>query len=338
MARNTITGPTASTSRSFITEAKSFTFEWTAPDVTTLEAVLNDDGSVTLKGLVKDKGEIVNALSSYYPYGYYGIEYSNSENFDKESTIQLYPDRSADNMDNDSVVCIMTPYGNETTCYYRTFFNLLGIENHGEKKSFKSEMLIAEAIDLGLSVKWASFNLGASTPEGYGHYFAWGEVDMKSGYSWSNYKYCNGSSSTMTKYCNKSSYGNNGFTDTKTTLDLKDDAAHVSWGGSWRIPTKAEIDELLNSDNCTWTRTAQNGVNGYLVTSKITGHEGASIFLPAAGCYDGTSFNVCLGFYWTSSLSTSLPFGAYGFCFGSDYHETSGYDRSWGLPVRPVCP
>ena len=215
-------------------------------------------------------------------------------------------------------------------------------------------------VDLGLSVKWATFNVGATAPVEYGDYFAWGETEpyyedgyyaqenpqahwkegYTAGYAWSNYKYCNGSYNTLTKYCGNSNYGYNGFTDTKTTLDPEDDVAHVKWGGDWRMPTQAELDELSNTDNCTWTWTTLNGVNGYLVTSKKSGHEGASIFLPAAGYrydtrldYVGSSGN-----YWSSSLSTGNPNGAWGVYFNSDLRDTYSYGRVSGQSVRPVCP
>ena len=123
-------------------------------------------------------------------------------------------------------------------------------------------------------MKWATCNVGASKPEEYGDYFAWGEVepyyngdsqnptDWKSGktegYSWSSYKYCKGEDYDLTKYCNNSSDGYNGYTDKKTFLDPEDDAAHMNWGGSWRMPTKAELEELQNTNNCTWTWTTIN--------------------------------------------------------------------------------
>ena len=104
-----------------------------------------------------------------------------------------------------------------------------------------------EWVDLGLpsGTKWATTNVGATTPEEYGDYFAWGETEPKSDYSWSTYKWCNGSSTTMTKYCESSSYGT---VDNKTILELSDDAANVKWGGKWRMPTVEEIEELLNTD------------------------------------------------------------------------------------------
>ncbi|MEE1091414.1 MAG: hypothetical protein UH103_08320, partial [Paludibacteraceae bacterium] len=192
-----------------------------------------------------------------------------------------------------------------------------------------------ECVDLGLpsGLKWATCNVGATTPEEYGNYFAWGEVEPKATYNWSTYKYCNGSSSTLIKYCNNSSYGNNGFTDNKTVLDPEDDAATANWGGAWRMPTKAEQNELRN--NCTWDWTTQNGVNGY----KVTGQNGNSIFLPAAGCvYKGAlSFAGSDGGYWSSSLDPDNLDRAYDVYFNSGYVDWSNYYRYYGLSVRPVC-
>ena len=187
-----------------------------------------------------------------------------------------------------------------------------------------------QAVDLGLSVKWANMNVGATSPEDYGGYYAWGETEEKDDYSWSTYKWCNGSYDTMTKYCTDSSYG---IVDNKTVLDLEDDVAHVKWGGSWRMPTKAEQDELLN--NCTWEWTIQNGVNGYTVT----GPNGNSIFLPAAGYRYGTevSNRGSYGYYWPSSLNSYLSIDAYYLSFYSGYYGWSYNDRYNGRSVRPVC-
>ena len=202
---------------------------------------------------------------------------------------------------------------------------------------------IPKSIDLGLSVKWASFNLGASSPEEYGDYYAWGETEpyyisqdplvwkegKESGYAWSSYKWCMGDWNMMTKYCNDSYYGYNGFSDTKTVLDLEDDAANVNLGSKWRMPTDAEWTELR--EKCTWTWTLQNGVNGWLVTAS----NGNSIFLPSADyrrdIYFGTD-----GGYWSSSLDTSYPSFAWSvsFVFNSvlrDYNL-----RCLGFSVRPV--
>ena len=191
-----------------------------------------------------------------------------------------------------------------------------------------------EYVDLGLpsGVKWATCNVGANSPEEYGDYFAWGETKPKEIYDWSTYKYCNGSSSTLIKYCDDSSYGNNGFTDNKTVLDPEDDAAHVNWGGAWRMPTHAEQSELRN--NCTWNWTTQNGVNG----CKVTGPNGNSIFLPAAGCMKGGALGHARseGDYWSSSQG-GVSYAAYGVFFSSDNVNWLYYTRYFGQSVRPVC-
>ena len=191
-----------------------------------------------------------------------------------------------------------------------------------------------EYVDLGLSVKWATCNVGATKPEEYGDYFAWGETQPKSYYDWSNYKWCNGSDDTQTKYCTNSSYG---IVDHKTVLEAADDAATVNWGGSWRMPTKAEQNELRTE--CTWTWTTENGLNGYRITSNKAGYTDKSIFLPAAGArYCSDLLNAgSYGFYWSSSLRTDYPYNAEGWCFLSDYKDLIYDSRNYGRSVRPVC-
>lgn len=203
--------------------------------------------------------------------------------------------------------------------------------------------LLPKAVDLGLSIKWADCNLGASSPEDYGDYYAWGEVEpyyssqdpltwkegKSEGYYWPSYKWCNGSSSTYTKYNTDSSYGT---VDNKTVLDPEDDAAHVIIGGKWRMPTDAEWTELRGK--CTWIWTTQNGINGRLVT----GPNGNSIFLPAAGRrYVAYLSNVgSYGYYWSSSLSTDYPDNAWRVYFGSGNVSRSSLYRFDGQSVRPV--
>ena len=188
-----------------------------------------------------------------------------------------------------------------------------------------------EYVDLGLpsGLKWATCNVGASSPEDYGGYYAWGETEEKDNYSWSTYKWCRGSYDTQTKYCTDSSYGT---VDNKTVLDPEDDVAHVKWGGTWRMPTLDEQKELLNK--CTWTWITQNGVNGY----KVTGPNGNSIFLPAAGYRYGTevSYRGSDGYYWSSSLFSNYSNLAYNLYFDSGFHDWYYYNRYDGLSVRPV--
>ncbi len=192
-----------------------------------------------------------------------------------------------------------------------------------------------QAVDLGLpsSIKWASCNVGATAPEDYGNYYAWGEVLPKDNYSWTTYAHANGTANTLTKYCNNATLGNDGFTDNLTILEPEDDAATANWGEEWRMPTEAEWRELR--ENCTWTWTAQNGVNGYMVTGKTNGN---TIFLPAAGyrydeiLSDGGSY----GNYWALSLLEKYSGHAWGIGFYSGLADMGSYGRCYGQSVRPV--
>lgn len=233
----------------------------------------------------------------------------------------------------ETYTCTLTNLDFATTYYARAYaISEEGIA-YGEEVSFMTLSLnVHEYVDLGLSVKWATMNVGAKTPEEYGDYFAWGETTTKSTYNWSTYKYCNGSYDSLTKYNTNSSYGT---IDNKTQLDLRDDAARANWGGSWRMPTDAELTELRS--NCTWTWTTQNGVNGYKVTSKKSGYTNNSIFLPAAGYRYDSSLNGAgsYGYYWSSSLNTGYP----SYAWSVDFDSGSVYRvRADGQSVRPVCP
>lgn len=183
-----------------------------------------------------------------------------------------------------------------------------------------------EAIDLGLTsgTKWATCNLGASKPEEAGYYLAWGEVTGKENYKWEDYKWCNGSKTSLTKYTSKG------------TLEPDDDAVHVMWGGTWRMPTLAEATELINE--CTKSVVTQNGVQGAV----FTGPNGNSIFFPAVGCkgYEN-DWEGQHGLYWLNSTQNNNwnndP--------AADYFEidcqtvrfsTYRAPRCWGLTIRPV--
>ena len=176
-------------------------------------------------------------------------------------------------------------------------------------------------------MKWAITNVGASTPEGYGYYFRWGEVyPTWHNEGWDDYAHYNDSTLSLTKYTNGG--------DNKTQLELSDDAARVNWGGAWRIPSLDEWRELCY---CRWEWTTQNGVKGYKVTSKINGN---SIFLPAAGGYNGSShyFEGGRGYYWSSSIYTGISgwHRAWHLYFGSGDIGTNEEYRIQGLSVRPV--
>ena len=200
-----------------------------------------------------------------------------------------------------------------------------------------------EYVDLGLSVKWATMNVGASSPEDYGNYYSWGET-APSNYNWDSYKWgvSYGSFALMTKYCTSSDYGKDGSTDNITTLEASDDAATANWGGTWRMPTKAEWAEL--KDSCSFTWTTEGGVNGFKVQSLVPGYTDNYIFLPAAGSrYDYTSSfgNGSFCYYWSSTLHSDCPWNACllsGYIDGSNAKISSGDTmyRYYGLCVRPV--
>jgi len=187
-----------------------------------------------------------------------------------------------------------------------------------------------KAVDLGLSVKWASCNVGASAPEEFGYYLAWGETEPKSTYTWNTYKWGSLTEDTLFKYDYEG----------LSRLEPEDDAATVNWGAGWRTPTWAEINELRN--NCTWLWTTQNNVVGALVT----GPSGHSIFLPASGCTSSLSLDGPIGVgyeghIWASDMYLSYAANAYDISYypsGSTgvYKTDQTGLRCNGQSVRPV--
>ena len=277
----------------------SFTTSIALPTITTATATqITATTAVTGGNVTSDGGASVTER---------GVVYSTSQN----------PTTSNSKVKNGSgtgsFTCNLTGLQANTTYYIRAYaVNSKGTA-YGTQVSFTTKSIaVPQYVDLGLSVKWATFNVGASKPEDYGDYFAWGETQPKTSYSESNYSY----------------------TNNPTTLPLSADAAHANWGGSWRIPTDAEMTELR--EQCTWTWITQNGVNGY----KVTGTDGNSIFLPAAGCRYDSSLNLAgsLGHYWSSSLNTGSPSNAWYVSFVSSSVSRVDYIRSGGRSVRPVCP
>ncbi len=197
---------------------------------------------------------------------------------------------------------------------------------------------VGDAVDLGLNVKWSSWNVGASAPEEYGAYFAWGEVEPKQTYEWTTYKWCNGNGQSLTKYNHD---GNHGIVDGKVVLDLEDDAARVNWGGNWRMPGYGDVAELTNTrsdSNYKWEWKAISGHNGWEITYLVNGN---SIFLPAAGSpnYFWSANND--GRYWIRSYAPyDSPIYAYDLGItSSDVFASGGryWSRYCGLSVRPVC-
>lgn len=177
-------------------------------------------------------------------------------------------------------------------------------------------------VDLGLSVIWASCNVGGNNPEDFGRYFAWGEIEDKSTYDWENYRL--GSESVQTKYYPPK--------DGKYRLETSDDAANVIQKEGWRIPIDEEVVELIKL--CKWEWTRINGVKGF----SIEGPNGNSIFLPASGYREGNDFYSAgeYGSYWTSSLDEGYTCEAYSL----DFFDRNAFlyfsDRCKGFVIRAV--
>lgn len=189
-----------------------------------------------------------------------------------------------------------------------------------------------EWVDLGLpsGTKWATMNIGATSPSDYGSYFAWGETSLKRSYAWKNLKYClDTTGDKFSKYVTDSKYGD---VDGKKELDLSDDAAYVNWGAGWCMPSDAQLEELRKV--CKWTWTRIDGHNGY----KVDGLNGNSIFLPASGHWSGSAPRLVgtRGDYWSRTLDTSRGCRAYGPGFYSSGTESCSHNRYDGQSVRAV--
>jgi len=196
----------------------------------------------------------------------------------------------------------------------------------------------AQMVDLGLpsGTLWADRNVGASKPEAYGSYFAWGETAPKSDYSWSTYKHGE-EWDQLTKYCTRYECGKDGYTDKFIELELQDDAAQVNWGGNWRMPSFEQIKELYNNTDNTWVSNFEGtGVSGRKFTNKKDSSK--FIFLPAAGYRSVTSLYSAgsYGYYWSRTLNAGSPLYAYELYFYSGSVTWHSGDRDSGNTVRPV--
>lgn len=240
-------------------------------------------------------------------------------------------------------------------------------------KALFAILVFAPTVDLGLESGslWATCNLGAAKPWEYGDYYAWGETETKDVFRWETYKYCKGSAETfkssaetLTKYCYDAKYGNNGFTDTLTTLEAADDAATAVLGAGWAMPTNAEWEELGSQCYWVWTENYNNqNVKGYIVyKAKSADDKGtkvysdgtpsasysltdAHIFLPAAGTRYDTNLDYAgsYGDYWSASLGEGSPdfpdfpdYARHCVFYGGDVVPSSNCSRCVGVSVRPV--
>lgn len=232
--------------------------------------------------------------------------------------------------DLDEAETYLTEASNQGNMEAKALMQKIDTEKDAERKKRVADVV---TVDLGLpsGTLWADRNIGATSPEDYGDYYAWGETTTKSNYDWSNYKHGNGSTYDVSKKYNKS--------DGRTTLERIDDVACQKWGNGWCMPTHAQFQEL--KDNCTWTWTSRNGKKGF----EITGQNGKTIFLPAAGwrcCLEHIGVNAH-GYYWSSSYTISSSSLIYAFGlnflygnFGNDVDADHNSYRSYGYSVRPV--
>ena len=190
-------------------------------------------------------------------------------------------------------------------------------------------------VDLGLpsGTLWASCNIGACSPEQYGFYFAWGETEEKNDYSWLTYRYCKGTYDSLTKYCTAEYYGT---FDGLDALEDADDAAAMTWGSPWKVPSMEQFDELMNPENTTVKKTFQDDVYGMLITSK---RNGKSIFLPAAGIRMDTDLmnDGSRAYYWSRDVVRVDNFLARDFSFTTTSNTPNDTkNRCYGLSIRPV--
>lgn len=343
----------------------------TMPKADTFSSVvLESDGTKFVTAGTFDLTAATPTITPTATSSTYTINLTNVATTEKNQMITVYAMVAPANLSSNNIT--VTVHGTGQTTYVQTVpgknfaarsaYNIAvdnfpsGTNASGEDVSWEEPAFVIEAVDLGLSVKWANCNIGANSPEELGDYFAWGETEpyyteghaqddpctnwetgKSAGYHWASYKWCRGDGLSMTKYCKISGYGT---VDSKESLDVADDAAHANWNGVWRMPSKAEQDELLSK--CIWTWENLNGVNGYKVSSKTNSNY---IFLPAAGCREFLNL-YCIGVYggyWSSSLYIDSNNNAYYLYFdqsGVDQHGvyTTDYRRYQGWSIRAVCP
>ena len=301
--------------------------------VTTLQATDIGFSSATLKGQIDPE---IRYSFSIVEYGFYWGMYEESEGI---------MERVNDNEEN-IFTCSLSSLNFPETYWFKAYVNLDGQEYCAEPAYF--DTVIQEAIDLGLSVKWRSYNLGASAPQESGYYYAWGDTEpyyssldplawksgKASGYIWDNYKWqSNPAGPQLSKYVSDPQFGTIDLRMTLETGHDGDDAASKALGGNWRIPTEEEWQELI--DNCEWKLENIGGVWGWLVSSREDSSKW--IFLPRAGYfYEKDIINEGDGYYWTSGLVLSNPISARILIFDNSFYRISEQGRCVGLPIRPV--
>lgn len=259
---------------------------------------------------------------------------TNKESLQNDSAFHSFACSLNDIKDKKEYKITLNNLSDNTTYYYVSVASFNGVDVFSEAKKFttKQDPFIGtlnghDWIDLGLpsGIKWATCNIGSSSPEEYGDKYAWGETKIKSDYDLDNYKWSNGSDNgwdnPFTKYWTDN---DDGIVDNKTILEPSDDVARVKWGDKWRMPTEEEFRELKNK--CRWERTTQDGIIGVC----ITGPNKHSIFLP----YKSNDW--LYANYWSASLAMFNSFKASTLFLTKDKYVLLDELRYYGNPVRPV--
>ena len=303
-------------------EVKSFTTPTVSVSTDAPQSV--DINSAMFKGTLSDSVQDSFDFSAWFLYG-------DSNNLETLKSSGIKVDAT---MDSGGRISYYHSNLNDGTAYY--YVACVKVNNavfYGNVYRFvtKKDSDYGAAIDMGLSVKWRSVNLGQCSSNKYGRYYAWGEIETKARYAYDNYKWYDHTTQLYLKYNSSESKG---VVDNKTVLDPEDDVAHVKLGGNWRMPTSEEWKELR--DNCTCTWTTRDNVNGLLVKSNINGN---TIFLPATGRWEGDSSarKGTYGFYWSSSLDNNYAPSDASIVtvYSSELWRHEGY-RGSGCVIRPV--
>lgn len=292
------------------------------PQVVTLSAADGAYYSVVLSGQVSGLEQVALDYQC-------GFEYSADDSFNKESTVRK--GAGSDYSENPFTLTVTDIIPGQKYFYRAYYINQMYIY-YGDVKEFATdEWKGAEAVDLGLSVKWADVNVDAYRPWERGNFYAWGELETKDSYKSNNYRFYYEGTMKLTKYCNDKIYGYEEYTDTLTTLEPEDDVAHVKWGGNWRMPSKDEFLELMDTLNCAWIYTSMNGMTGYKIESKKNGN---SIFLPESSDSHGCGG----GLYWANCIEPDLAPAAPNLYFNHAMNRLyiNTYIRDVGLTIRPV--
>jgi uncharacterized protein YjdB len=299
------------------------------------------NGLATITVMTKDQGKTATCVLTVAQY-VTGISLNKSsisliEGEEETLTATVNPDDAADKTlkwtSSDDAVATVDQTG-KVTAVSEGDATIKATANDNSGVSIFCLVVVHRAVDMGTvvngkNIRWATCNIGASSPEESGLYYAWGETEPKSNYDWSTYRWCN-VYGALVKYNTSSP---SGIIDNKTVLDPEDDVAHVKLGGKWRMPTDEEWTALRTQ--CTWVWTTQNGVSGRLVTAS----NGNSIFLPAAGTRSNTGQSIVGrdGYYWSSSLNTDDSSKAWWMHFYLDTALSRGSSgRCYGKSVRPV--